>query len=283
MRATNGKAWGLAIVGATALLSGAARPSFAAAGPAVLHAAWGSRAAAVSALGQSRRRRPRRRRMTYQETKVENGGTIEGVVVYRGSVPPARKIQIVKDGAHCAQRALVVPLIRRNEHQQVAEAVVFLGDIREGRPLPKPKEPARIDQTTCTFHPHVQAMVQKQGVEVVNNDPLLHNIQAVQGVRELFNRAQPRKGMKFDRTIARGGLVTLQCQAHDWMRAYIYVLWHPYFQVTQPDGAFKLTDVPPGEYELVVWQEHVGEQTMKVKVEAGETTKIEFELKPKMR
>ena len=30
---------------------------------------------------------------------------------------------------------------------------------------------------------------------------------------------------------------------------------HPYYAVTDESGRFELTDVPPGEYELVAWHE----------------------------
>ena len=35
----------------------------------------------------------------------------------------------------------------------------------------------------------------------------------------------------------------------------IFVVPHPYYAVTDESGKFELTDVPPGEYELVAWHE----------------------------
>ena len=75
MRATNGKAWGLAIVGVAVLLTDAERPSVAAAGPTVLHAARVSQSAAVPTIGQSPRRRPRRRLLPDHATKGDTGVT----------------------------------------------------------------------------------------------------------------------------------------------------------------------------------------------------------------
>ena len=62
------------------------------------------------------------------------------------------------------------------------------------------------------------------------------------------------------------------------MQAWVYVLWHPYYALTASDGSFRISGVPPGEYELVAWQEHLGERTTTVKVEAGKTTKLTFDL-----
>jgi hypothetical protein len=53
---------------------------------------------------------------------------------------------------------------------------------------------------------------------------------------------------------------------------------HPYYATTDDKGSFKLTDVPPGDYELKVWQEKLGETTQKVTVQGGQETKVTFEL-----
>lgn len=54
----------------------------------------------------------------------------------------------------------------------------------------------------------------------------------------------------------RTGLVKLRCNAgHVWMNAEMLVVPHPYYAVTSEDGTFRLTDVPPGEYEVDVWHE----------------------------
>lgn len=39
------------------------------------------------------------------------------------------------------------------------------------------------------------------------------------------------------------------------MNAEILVVPHPYYAVTDESGRFQLTDVPPGQYEIVAWHE----------------------------
>jgi hypothetical protein len=63
------------------------------------------------------------------------------------------------------------------------------------------------------------------------------------------------------------------------MEGWIYVVDNPYYAVTGPDGKFKITDVPPGEYKLVVIQHFTGPVEMPVKVTAGQPTTMEIELK----
>jgi hypothetical protein len=57
-------------------------------------------------------------------------------------------------------------------------------------------------------------------------------------------------------TLQRQGVVELKCNAgHVWMNANVIVVRHPYYAVTDDRGVFTLSDVPPGEYEIVAWHE----------------------------
>lgn len=231
-----------------------------------------------TARQRRRRKRPKRRSSDYEIIEVHNGGTIEGIVRFKGKVPPPKKIQVVKDHATCDSRDKIRPRIKVDDQQQVEEAVVFLGNIRAGKAVVPPTEKPVIDQRTCTFRPHVQVLVKDQPFEIINSDPLAHSAHLTQHRKSVYNRMQPQQGMRSELTISDVGLATLKCDVHDWMRAYVYVVWHPYYAVTGTDGIFRLVDVPPGEYELVVWQEYVGEHTQTVVVESGKVANIIFEI-----
>jgi len=231
-----------------------------------------------SRRSRGRRGRPKARGGAYTAKTVENGGTIKGLVVYNGDVPKPGKIQIVKDQEVCNERDKIQHKIRIDDQKHVADVVVFLGDIKTGKPPVAPDEKHTVDQETCTFVPHVQVVMKDEAFDVVNKDPVAHNLHCTQKRVTLFNPIQPKQGMRSEFTIRDSGLATLRCDIHNWMRAYLYVLWHPYYDLTEADGVFELTDVPPGEYELVAWQEYLGETTMTVTVEPGKVSEIELEL-----
>ncbi|HEV2666207.1 MAG TPA: carboxypeptidase-like regulatory domain-containing protein, partial [Blastocatellia bacterium] len=63
---------------------------------------------------------------------------------------------------------------------------------------------------------------------------------------------------------------------HSWMRAYIAVLAHPFFTVSDSNGAFTIKGLPPGEYEVEAWQERYGAKTAKIKVTEKSDAKADF-------
>jgi hypothetical protein len=98
--------------------------------------------------------------------------------------------------------------------------------------------------------------------------------------KNLVNMALPKKDQVIENTkiLRKDGLVSVQCDAHDFMQGYIWVLPNPYGAVTGDNGDFKLTDVPAGKYTLKVWHEGLGEKTIPVTVEAGKDAKVSVEL-----
>ena len=95
-------------------------------------------------------------------------------------------------------------------------------------------------------------------LDIVNSDPVLHNTHGYYGKRTAFNVALPIQGGKVTKLLRSPGDVRVDCDAHGWMLAWIYVVDNPYFAQTGEDGMFSIADVPPGEYTLAVWQEELG-------------------------
>ena len=62
------------------------------------------------------------------------------------------------------------------------------------------------------------------------------------------------------------------------MSGVIVVMEHPYYAKTDEKGAFRLSDVPPGEYTVNVWHETLGQKSAKVTVGPGKETQVDFGL-----
>jgi plastocyanin len=212
----------------------------------------------------------------YETIEVKNGGSIKGTVKIAGDIPKDETIVVTKDKDHCGEK------LPREKYLigaggGVKNAVVLIEHIGKGKAVPK--DPAVIDNKQCAFHPHVQTAAKGQILVVRNDDPMLHNTHLYLNKRTVYNFALPRTGMEIKKTINREGLIEIECDAHDWMKGYLYVVDHPYITVTDANGGYALRDVPPGEYEIEVWHEAFGMQKHKVTVAPGESIELNIEYK----
>jgi hypothetical protein len=114
-----------------------------------------------------------------------------------------------------------------------------------------------------------------------NRDGILHNIHTYSSKNKPVNLAQPKFKKTISQQFEQPEFIKVSCDAHTWMNGWVVVQEHPYYAVTDENGNFKLTDVPPGDYELKVWHETLGEKSQKVSVKAKAESKAAFELAKK--
>jgi hypothetical protein len=194
----------------------------------------------------------------YTPIKVEDGGTITGTVKWTGPQPKIPKLPITKNIDVCdpdAQKTRDLERIVINpEGNGVANTVVFLRGVTRGKAMDLPEARATLDQRTCRYVPHILLVPQGATLKIKSSDPVLHTVQMF-GVAT-NNVPFPFQNQFIPITLNRNGVVELKCNAgHVWMNANLLVVKHPYYAVTDEHGEFKLTDVPPGEYEIVAWHE----------------------------
>jgi plastocyanin len=212
----------------------------------------------------------------YEAVDVKDGGTIAGRVKVAGPLPKDDVIKVTKDQSHCGE-TLPREKYVFGKDRGVLNAVVMITDIAKGKRIPPADVP--IVNKMCAFHPHVQTAVKGQSMVVVNQDPMLHNTHMYLDKKTVFNAALPRTGMEIKKPIQKAGLVSIQCDEHDWMQGYLYVADQPYLSTTDDTGAYSLGDVPPGTYKVKVWHEAFGEQVQTVTVPAKGKVVADFELK----
>ena len=77
----------------------------------------------------------------------------------------------------------------------------------------------------------------------------------------------------------RPDLISVRCDLHGWMQAYVVIVQNPYYAISDKGGKFTLDGVPTGHYHLKVWTESLGESEQEIVVEAGKPTRADFTLK----
>lgn len=137
---------------------------------------------------------------------------------------------------------------------------------------PVPTQPVTIDQRACVYGPRVVGVRVGQTLQIRNDDDLLHNVHSSSASSNGFNVGQPKAGLVFTFTPRTPEvMVKLGCDVHRWMTAFVGVMAHPYFAVSDASGRFSIANVPPGTYTLKAWHEQFGERSLSVTVRAGTT------------
>ena len=214
----------------------------------------------------------------YKGGAVKNGGVIQGSVIFEGMVPTLKVAIPEKDRSVCGNDregpALVV-----GPKKGVRDVIVYIKKLKKGKPwAKKPAKGPVLRNVKCRFEPHVQ-VVRKGKLTVINEDPILHNTHGFYGRRTAFNMALPKQGEKIKASLSRTGFARMECDAHAWMRAYVYVAKNPYWAITDAAGGFSMTDVPPGKYTLVVAQGYLDAVEKPVTVTPGGELSLTIKLK----
>ena len=209
---------------------------------------------------------------------LSNAGSVTGTITFTGT-PPAPQPVDMSGEEQCASA----------HDEQPVRHVVLTGDdgglanvfvyVKEGLPAgewPTPDDAVTLDQQGCEYHPHVMGLQTGQDLEIKNSDGLLHNINTTPEENRGFNISQPTT-MTSTRTFTTPEvMIPVRCDVHGWMEAYIGVTDHPYFAVTAEDGTFTIENLPPGDYVIEAWHEHLGTQTANVTVAANGEATTEF-------
>ncbi len=205
-------------------------------------------------------------------------GDVTGKVSFEGTAPKPARIMMNADPV-CA-REHKEPVFSEevvvNKNGTLKNVLVYVKDGLGGKKFPAPAQKVDFNQRGCRYDPHVLGIQTGQELEVINDDPTLHNVHSLSKENPQFNVAQPNKGMKLTKKFDKPETFRVKCEVHTWMGAYIGVFDHPFFAVTSDNGTFTLKGLPAGEYTIETWHEKYGTQTIKVKVGATGATTADF-------
>jgi len=241
----------------------------------------------------------------YEEVTVTDGGTLTGTVTLVGQVPKPKgyNLTTLPDPVYCGRISdgrgwrLLQPF-NVSSDAGFREVVIFIEGVAKGKSFAEFQTP-RIEAMDCRFLPFVTVVRDRHDVKVVNMDPAMHDIQAYEtshlGPRVLFNVPLPispkysREAglsahfqkhyegapMTQDVKMTKGRRVfVMQCGFHAYMESWGLAVENPYYAVTDKDGRFSISDIPPGTYKVLVWHPYIGgakEHTVTIQAK-GRTT-----------
>ena len=196
-----------------------------------------------------------------------------GATVLTGTVkvvdPPRRKKIRMNADPKCAavhSEPVYSDAIVADDKGRVRWAFVYVkAGTKGGHPVPK--DSVLINQTGCRYVPHVFGVRAGQEILIRNSDDLLHNIHALPFSNAEFNFGQPRKGLEERKTFDKPEvMVKIKCDVHPWMSAWVGVMEHPYYAVTDEAGRYEIKGLPPGKYSVEAWHELYQSVTQEIEV-----------------
>lgn len=212
------------------------------------------------------------------EGGVDNGGIVRGRIILNGAPPPPKMLTVDEDVEFCGDDRPSEELLV-NDSGGIKNAVLSIDDIESGKEWDLPDEFA-YDQEKCEFIPRVLLIRPRMSGVVLNSDPVGHNFHTIsRGIYNINKKMSAGGSIKVPpNKIRRPGIVRAKCDIHSWMQGWWVVAKTPYTVLSDDDGNFSITDIPPGSYTLKIWHESLGETEQAVVVKAGETTETDVVL-----
>ncbi len=187
-------------------------------------------------------------------------GTIKGTAIFSGKT---EQLKPYKTGKYKKVCGSIIPnksiLI---DSKRVRNAVISL----YGKNLKNKSGEYKLNQKQCQYEPHVIAIPVNSELKIHTSDPINHNIHTYSFENDPINIMFLPGQDAYSQEMEEAEIIKVECDLHNWMRAWIVVTPNAYSTVSDSDGSFEIPDVPPGKYELTAWHETLGSITKSITV-----------------
>lgn len=206
---------------------------------------------------------------TQADPRAAATGRIEGEVIISTALSNRRpRFRIYSDPGPGSRPAAA-------ETNEIRNVVLYVQDAPATDADPAAR--ASMTQDDERFVPHVLPIVRGTTVDFPNADDVFHNVFSLSSARTFDLGRYPKGGAK-SVTFEQSGIVQVFCHIHSDMSAVVLVLDNPFFAQPALTGRYTIENVPPGEYTVVGWHERIKPVRRTVKVVAGETARLDFDI-----
>ena len=196
---------------------------------------------------------------------------LNGVISFEGEIPKGKKLQLPKacSKQHKGQVFSNEVIV---DNGKLKNVLVRITKGLEGKSYDKsiPKEVVEVDQKGCLYVPRVNGVRVGQEVVFINSDPIFHNVKSVTKNNKRFNFGMPKKGQRNSLVFKKPEIfLKTKCSVHPWMGAYIAIVEHPFFGISDKKGTYEIKNLPSGRYTIEFWHEVFGTITKEIDLTNG--------------
>ncbi|MCC9599787.1 methylamine utilization protein [Stieleria sp. JC731] len=179
-------------------------------------------------------------------------GTLRMTFKLKGDAPKAGVVNPNVDQAFCGKNPIPdESLVVNADNKGIQNVIVYVYTGRRGTELPKMKlEPVThvLANEDCRFEPHVLIAKKGDTIKVTNPDEVTHNA----NFQFFNNQAQnltvpPGQFVNIELKDSEPAPTPVACNIHNWMKAQVLVVDHPFAAVTDENGVLEIKGLPTGE------------------------------------
>lgn len=177
-----------------------------------------------------------------------------------------------------AGRATSLPAPSRTARGKLTDTIVYVERAPAGAALAAAEsEPPQLAQRGQSFLPRVVVVPVGGSVSFPNFDPIYHNVFSVSPVRR-FDLGKYPRGQSRRVTFPKPGVVSVFCDIHADMAAFVLVTPTPAWTRATTDGRFELADLAPGRYRVSWWHPDLAGGGADVEVPAEGAVTVDVDL-----
>jgi len=151
-------------------------------------------------------------------------------------------------------RLAATPRATSQKTGKIPPAVIWLNPLPSKVTPPATPGNFTLMQKNKMFTPHLLIVPVGSTVSFPNADPFFHNVFSLFDGRR-FDLGLYEAGSTRSVVFSREGVSYIFCNIHSEMSAVVISLATPLNGLADPQGAFRVKDVPDGDYDLHVWIE----------------------------
>src|ERR1700693_4569605 len=204
----------------------------------------------------------------YEGTTVGHGGELSGTIKIKVPVPPNKVAKVTHNPDVCGETVEDEAYVVNRANQGVQNLLVSIEGVTKGKK--RVSTTLVLTNQKCRFVPHALAGMPGDFVEIRNSDPVLHNTHLKLEGNTFLNVVMPPGGKNIKKEVTQAGFIKVKCDAHTFMNADLYVMPNPYFALTDDNGHFRISEIPPGKYKVKIMGEGYVEMEKEVTIGPGE-------------
>ena len=209
-----------------------------------------------------------------------NTPQLSGRIFLIGPRPPEKVLPLDRQCAARHPGPVTTRFYVTGKDNGLADVLVMISAGLPNKRWPAPRQPVTLRLRGCIYENLVVAVQTHQTLRVSNLDNILHNVHNMPERNPEKSMAMMPRARDLEYTFAEPeSFMRFKCDVHPWEFAYVNVIEHPFFAISDANGNFAINNLPPGKYTLQARHRKAGVLQKEITVEQNRNIEIDFEFK----